>query len=100
MNWTLSAQRQAATMRPTSLTARLEKRRRTALRLRSVLPLAATVPLAFLIGSGVGNAQTAVTVKIDAKANNHPISPLIYGVCLANSTTLADLNATLNRNGG
>ena len=42
----------------------------------------------------------AVTVDVDANANRHAISPLIYGVAYGTSTTLADLNAPLNRYGG
>jgi PKD repeat protein len=42
----------------------------------------------------------AVTVAVDANANRHAISPLIYGVAYGTSTTLADLNAPLNRYGG
>ena len=42
----------------------------------------------------------AVTVSVDANANRHAISPLIYGVAYGTSTTLADLNSPLNRYGG
>jgi PKD repeat protein len=42
----------------------------------------------------------AVTVNVDASANRHAISPLIYGVAYGTYTTLADLNAPLNRYGG
>ncbi len=41
-----------------------------------------------------------VTVQVDAQANRHPISPLIYGVAFASSNDLADLNFTVNRSGG
>ena len=41
-----------------------------------------------------------VTVPIDALANCHAISPLIYGVAFASSNQLADLNFPLNRSGG
>ena len=41
-----------------------------------------------------------VTVRIDAGARRHPISPLIYGVAYATQAQLEALNATLNRNGG
>jgi hypothetical protein len=41
-----------------------------------------------------------VTIQIDALANQHPISPLIYGVAFASSNQLADLNFTVNRSGG
>ena len=42
-----------------------------------------------------------VTVQIDASANRHAISPLIYGVAFASSSSeLQDLNAPLHRSGG
>jgi hypothetical protein len=42
-----------------------------------------------------------VTVQIDAQANRHAISPLIYGVAFAaNSNQLSDLNVPLHRSGG
>jgi len=40
------------------------------------------------------------TLSVDAAANRHPISPLIYGVAYGDATTLSDLNAPLNRMGG
>ncbi|HWF18938.1 MAG TPA: glycoside hydrolase family 44 protein [Verrucomicrobiae bacterium] len=46
-----------------------------------------------------GTNSTAV-ITIDAGANRHPISPLIYGVAFATQPQLADLNAPLNRSGG
>jgi hypothetical protein len=39
-------------------------------------------------------------VNVDAAAGRHAINPLIYGVAYGDSTTLADLNAPLNRQGG
>jgi hypothetical protein len=41
-----------------------------------------------------------VTVSVDAGASQHPIDPLIYGVHFADTPTLVDLRATLNRYGG
>jgi hypothetical protein len=41
-----------------------------------------------------------VTANVDAAANPHPINPLIYGVNFADTATLLDLGATLNRHGG
>jgi hypothetical protein len=41
-----------------------------------------------------------VTVQIDASANRHSISPLIYGVAFASSNQLMDLNFPVNRSGG
>jgi hypothetical protein len=46
------------------------------------------------------DASTAVTVQVDASANRHAISPLIYGTAFATSAQLLDLNAPLNRSGG
>ena len=53
----------------------------------------------------VTNAVTAgtnppVAVQVDALANRHAISPLIYGTAFATSNQLADLNFTMNRSGG
>lgn len=42
----------------------------------------------------------APTVAVDALADNHPISPLIYGVNDDPVATVNGLNATINRNGG
>ncbi len=41
-----------------------------------------------------------VTIQVDAVANRHPISPLIYGTAYATTAQLLDLNAPLNRQGG
>jgi hypothetical protein len=41
-----------------------------------------------------------VTIQIDAQANRHAISPLIYGVAFASSSQLLELNAPLHRSGG
>ena len=41
-----------------------------------------------------------VTISVDAAANRHAISPLIYGVAYGDTASLADLNAPLNRMGG
>lgn len=42
----------------------------------------------------------AVTVQVNVNANRHIINPMIYGVAYGDATTLADLNAPLNRLGG
>jgi hypothetical protein len=39
-------------------------------------------------------------IGIDAGANRHPISPLIYGTAFAASNQLANLGFTMNRSGG
>src|SRR6266566_7111151 len=44
--------------------------------------------------------NAAITVNVDANANRHAISPYVYGIAYGTSTTLADLNAPLNRYGG
>jgi len=41
-----------------------------------------------------------VAIALDALANRHPISPLIYGLNWASASQLLDLNYTLNRGGG
>ncbi|MGA9780228.1 MAG: glycoside hydrolase family 44 protein, partial [Verrucomicrobiia bacterium] len=53
----------------------------------------------------VTNAITAgtnapVAIAIDALANRHAISPIIYGTAFATSNQLSDLNFTMNRMGG
>jgi hypothetical protein len=66
------------------------------MRPRSFVALAA-----LLAAAPAAHAQNPpVIVSVDANANQHPISPLIYGVHFANTATLQDLNATLNRYGG
>lgn len=45
-------------------------------------------------------APPATTISVDASANTHPISPLIYGVAFATTQQLEDLNSPLNRAGG
>lgn len=43
---------------------------------------------------------TPLSITVDAQLNQHPISPLIYGVAFASSNQLLDLNFTMNRSGG
>lgn len=53
------------------------------------------------IGGQTARAQeTTVAVTIDAKADRHAISPLIYGVAYADDTALKELNIPLHRYGG
>src|SRR5580692_3972225 len=53
------------------------------------------------VGHVAAQAQgTMVTVTIDAKADRHPISPLIYGVAAADDAALKDLHIPLHRYGG
>src|SRR4029079_9214104 len=60
--------------------------------------------LCFVLASAwlaTASAQNAaVSIDVDANVNRHPISPDIYGVALASTAQLSDLNATLNRSGG
>lgn len=45
--------------------------------------------------------NSPVAITIDALGNRHPISPLIYGVAFASSSSvLQDLNAPIHRSGG
>jgi hypothetical protein len=44
--------------------------------------------------------NSTVSVRVDAAAKRHPISPLVYGVAFATSAQLKDLNVPLNRSGG
>src|SRR5580700_6139135 len=44
--------------------------------------------------------RSQTTITVDANANRHPISPLIYGVAFGTTAQLTDLNAPLNRSGG
>ncbi len=56
---------------------------------------------AALLGfSSLAAAQTPVTVSVDAAADRHPISPLVYGVAYGDAASLADLNCPINRLGG
>ena len=51
-------------------------------------------------GQAVVKTNAAIALRVDAAANRHPISPLIYGTAFATSNQIADLNFTLNRSGG
>jgi hypothetical protein len=45
--------------------------------------------------------NTPVSITVDAQSNRHPISPLIYGVAFAGSSSqLSDLNSPIHRSGG
>ena len=51
--------------------------------------------------SGAAAQNIAVAVGVDARQNQHAISPLIYGVAFAaSSSQLLDLNCPVNRSGG
>jgi len=45
-------------------------------------------------------SPNTVVIHVDAAANRHPISSLIYGVCFGSKEQLSQLNATVNRYGG
>jgi hypothetical protein len=61
----------------------------------------ATAMTVFALAPTLHAATNAtVIVQIDAAADRHPISPLIYGVAFASSNQLKDLNVPLNRSGG
>jgi len=49
--------------------------------------------------SGSGT-NPVVSITVNALANRHAISPMIYGVAFASSNQLADLNFTMDRSGG
>src|SRR5437764_14818386 len=46
------------------------------------------------------NANTPVTINVDAAANRHTIDDRIYGVAFADAVTIDDLSLPLNRWGG
>lgn len=56
------------------------------------------IALCALVFCPPAGAQTVIS--IDAAANRHPISPLIYGVCFGSKDQVAALGATINRQGG
>src|SRR5579871_2371632 len=63
--------------------------------------LRAALPALLLLTPFLARAQNpATTVNVDAGANQHPISPLIYGVAFGSAAELEDLNVLLNRQGG
>ena len=64
-----------------------------------VLPNVA-LPPGFQAAPGGSNVGTPTLITVDAGANRHLISPLIYGVAFASPAQLTALNAPLNRNGG
>jgi len=51
-----------------------------------------------LLLCGVAPAQTTITIK--ATANQHPISPLIYGAAFPSAFQVGDLNLPISRYGG
>jgi len=64
---------------------------------RSLLPAV----LAVALDAGTVRAQNpAVTIAVDAAAQQHAISDGVYGIAYGDAATLADLNSPLNRLGG
>lgn len=72
------------------------------LRHRSAQALAATLlwPGLALSAPAPQDPPLPVRIAIDAAANRHPISPLIYGLSFATTQTLQDLRVPINRSGG
>lgn len=57
--------------------------------------------ITFVAGSTPPVTNSPVSITVDAQLSRHPISPLIYGVAFANSSSdLTDLNCPLHRSGG
>src|SRR5438093_220061 len=65
-----------------------------------MVPLRRTWPLLFAVSCLSFAQNPAVTISVDANANRRAINPKIYGVAYGTATTLADLNAPINRYGG
>lgn len=61
----------------------------------AVLAALVTLPAPAAVARG-----SAVVISVDAAADRHPISPLVYGLNYATTEQMADLRATLNRRGG
>ncbi len=67
---------------------------------RRIKAMTAGAAVAFLTSPVAAAQNQPVTVAINATANVHPISPLIYGVAWSATSDLVALNAPLNRMGG
>ncbi len=70
-------------------------------------PAASWAPLCLCLALSASNAagqaalaQVPIAVTIDAAAQRHPISPLIYGASFASAAVARDLGLALNRSGG
>jgi len=68
--------------------------------MRRTARLACAWALCAAAAAATASAQTPVTVSVDAAADRHPISPLVYGVAYGDTASLSDLNCPLNRLGG
>ena len=70
-------------------------------RIGSVQPVFYLDDISLQTGAPVQSGTNAnVAIQIDAQANRHAISPLIYGVAFASSSQLLELNAPIHRSGG
>jgi hypothetical protein len=56
--------------------------------------------ISLVANSTTSGTNPPVAIAVNALANRHPISPMIYGVAFATSNQLSDLNFTMNRSGG
>src|SRR5579862_2769865 len=56
--------------------------------------------ISLVAGAVTSGTNTPVAITVNALANRHAISPLIYGTAFASSNDLADLNFAINRSGG
>ena len=56
--------------------------------------------ISLVANSTSGGTNGPVSIAVNALANRHAISPMIYGTAFASSNQLADLNFTMNRSGG
>ena len=63
-------------------------------------PARAVVSVVLVVALLGLQAQTSVTVTIDAAADRHALDPRIYGVAYATAAQLTDLNVPLHRYGG
>src|SRR6202000_742153 len=66
-----------------------------------------SVPLALMLGAGalvcaplLMAAPLPATITVNAAANRHPISPLVYGFKFGTAEILRDLRVPINRSGG
>jgi hypothetical protein len=67
------------------------------MRIRSLFSLFAVL---IAVGVAAAHAASSATITVDAKADRHPISPMIYGVCFGTEAQMKALHFTMNRIGG
>ena len=56
--------------------------------------------ISLIANSVTPGTNATISITVDALANRHAISPMIYGTAFASSNQLSDLNFTMNRSGG